>query len=54
MMCFVNHKKREAALVAALFLGLAWPLPAQNRVSERDNFHNTAFIKTDDETVKRR
>lgn len=52
MMNPVNAKKMKAAVVAAVFLCFPWLLPAQNRVSERDNFHNTVYIKTDDEAVK--
>lgn len=41
-----------AALAAALFLVFPDRAPGQNRSDERDNFHNTAFIKTDNEEVK--
>lgn len=42
----------KAVWMTALFLSLTGSVLGQNRVSERDNFHNTAYVKTDDEAVK--
>jgi outer membrane protein assembly factor BamB len=45
---------RRLAAILVVFFSISAPafLLAQNRVSERDNFHNTAYIKADDDVVK--
>jgi len=41
-----------AVFSAAFFVALAGEAPAQNRVSERENFRNTSYVKTDDDVMK--
>jgi len=44
--------RKTAVLIAAFFIVPVCSAPAQNRVNERDDFHNTSYVNTDDDEMK--